>query len=142
MNEIEVKIHRHRLPQISENYQGDVVRCHQYIDSIEELLSVNPLDIKSLNVTVSEGIDYIYKLYNNVNNIVGMVDMVEHAIVFGNKYRSSFPAVDSELTRAELSFRNGEYTQALTIALSAIEKLHPNQFEDLIKENARSAKHT
>lgn len=142
MNEIEVKIHRHRLPQISENYQGDVVRCHQYIDSIEELLAVNPLDIKSLNLTVSEGIDYIYKLYNNVNNIVGMVDMVEHAIVFGNKYRSSFPSVDSELTRAELSFRNGEYTQALTIALSAIEKLHPNQFEDLIKENARSAKHT
>lgn len=142
MNEIEVKIHRHRLPQISENYQGDVVRCHQYIDSIEELLSVNPLDIKSLNLTVSEGIDYIYKLYNNVNNIVGMVDMVEHAIVFGNKYRSSFPSVDSELTRAELSFRNGEYTQALTIALSAIEKIHPNQFEDLIKENARSAKHT
>ncbi|MDP2812967.1 MAG: septation ring formation regulator EzrA [Erysipelotrichaceae bacterium] len=142
MNEIEVKIHRHRLPQISENYQGDVVRCHQYIESIEELLSVNPLDIKSLNLTVSEGIDYIYKLYNNVNNIVGMVDMVEHAIVFGNKYRSSFPNIDSELTRAELSFRNGEYTQALTIALSAIEKLHPNQFEDLIKENARSAKHT
>jgi septation ring formation regulator len=142
MNEIEVKIHRHRLPQISENYQGDVVRCHQYIESIEELLSVNPLDIKSLNLTVSEGIDYIYKLYNNVNNIVGMVDMVEHAIVFGNKYRSSFPAIDSELTRAELSFRNGEYTQALTIALTAIEKLHPNQFEDLIKENARSAKHT
>jgi septation ring formation regulator len=142
MNEIEVKIHRHRLPQISENYQGDVVRCHQYIESIEELLSINPLDIKSLNVTVSEGIDYIYKLYNNVNNIVGMVDMVEHAIVFGNKYRSSFPSLDSELTRAELSFRNGEYTQALTIALSAIEKLHPNQFEDLIKENARSAKHT
>jgi septation ring formation regulator len=142
MNEIEVKIHRHRLPQISENYQGDVVKCHQYIDSIEEILSVNPLDIKSLNLMVNEGIDYIYKLYNNVNNIVGMVDMVEHAIVFGNKYRSSFPAVDSELTRAELSFRNGEYTQALTIALSAIEKLHPNQFEDLIKENARSAKHS
>lgn len=142
MNEIEVKIHRHRLPQISENYQGDVVKCHQYIDSIEEILSVNPLDIKSLNLMVNEGIDYIYKLYNNVNNIVGMVDMVEHAIVFGNKYRSSFTAVDSELTRAELSFRNGEYTQALTIALSAIEKLHPNQFEDLIKENARSAKHT
>ena len=142
MNEIEVKIHRHRLPQISENYQGDVVKCHQYIDSIEEILSVNPLDIKSLNLMVSEGIDYIYKLYNNVNNIVGMVDMVEHAIVFGNKYRSSFPSVDSELTRAELSFRNGEYTQALTIALSAIEKLHPNQFEDLIKENSRSAKHT
>lgn len=141
MNEIEVKIHRHRLPQISENYQGDVARCHQYIESMEELLSVNPLDIKALNLTVSEAIDYIYKLYNNVNNIVGMVDMVEHAIVFGNKYRSSFPALDSELTRAELSFRNGEYTQALTIALSAIEKLHPQKFEDLIKENARSAKH-
>ena len=39
--------------------------------------------------------------------------MVENTIVFGNRYRSTYADIDSELTRSELSFRNGEYTQAL-----------------------------
>ena len=68
-----------------------------------------------------------------------MVDMVENGIVFANKYRSSIEFVDHELTRSELSFRNGEYTQALSIVLAAIEKLHPDTFEELIRENAKSA---
>ena len=47
---------------------------------------------------------------------------------------------DSELTRAELAYRNGEYTQALTIALNTIKKVHPETVEQLInggkKDNA------
>ena len=65
--------------------------------------------------------------------------MVENTIVFGNKYRSSYPDIDSELTRAELCFRNGEYTQALKIAIATIEKIHPGSYEKLIKENSTSA---
>ena len=88
---------------------------------------------------MNESIDFIYKLYNNINNIVGMVDMIESGIVFANKYRSSMEFMDSELTRSELSFRNGEYTQALSTVLGAIEKLHPHSFEQLVKDNAKSA---
>ena len=76
---------------------------------------------------------------NTPNNIVGMAIMVENTVVFGNKYRSTYPDIDSELTRAELCFRNGEYTQALTIAISTIEKIFPDTYEKLIKENAKSA---
>ena len=75
-----------------------------------------------MNATLNDAIDYIYKLYNNVNNLVAMAIMVENTIVFGNKYRSTYPDIDSELTRAELCFRNGEYTQALTVALATIER--------------------
>ena len=92
-----------------------------------------------MNATLNDAIDYIYKLYNNVNNLVAMAIMVENTIVFGNKYRSTYPDIDSELTRAELCFRNGEYTQALTVALATIERIHPGSYEKLIKENAQSA---
>jgi len=140
LNETSVKINKHRLPTISDSYQGDLRKSKQFINQIKSSLDKTPMDIEATNQLVKEAIDYIYKLYNNVNNIIGMVDMVEAAIVFGNKYRSSFPVIDSELTRAELSFRNGEYTQALTTALAAVEKIHPHSYEDLIKENARSAR--
>jgi len=34
--------------------------------------------------------DIIYKLYDNIHNLIVTADMVEEAIVFGNRYRSSF----------------------------------------------------
>lgn len=51
--------------------------------------------------------------------------MVENAIVFGNRFRSTHAQMDSDLTRAELCFQNGEYTRALKIAIQAIENMHP-----------------
>lgn len=139
MNEMDVKIKRNKLPSISGRYHNDLEKAYDYVSHIERLLDAAPLQIDQLNSTLAEAIDYIYKLYNNVNNLVGMAIMVENTIVFGNKYRSTYPDIDSELTRAELCFRNGEYTQALTIAISTIEKIFPDTYEKLIKENAKSA---
>ena len=139
MNEMQVKIKKNKLPSISGKYHNDLEKAYRYVETVERLLATTPLEIQQLNSTLSEAIDYIYKLYNNVNNIVGMAIMVENTIVFGNKYRSTYPDIDSELTRAELCFRNGEYTQALTIAISTIEKIFPDTYEKLIKENAKSA---
>lgn len=140
MNEIQVKIVKNKLPSISKSYEGDLLKAKEYVLSIENLLKESPLNTKLLNATLDSAIDFIYKLYNNVNNVVGMALMVENTIVFGNKYRSEYSEVDSELTRAELCYRNGEYTQALTIAIAAIEKLFPQTYESMIKENALSAK--
>lgn len=139
MNEMQVKIHKHRLPSISNSYHNDMEKAYEYVHCIENLLKETPLNVPFLNSSLNEAIDFIYKLYNNVNNIVGMAIMVENTIVFGNKYRSSYPDIDSELTRAELCYRNGEYTQALTIAIATIEKIFPTTYEQMIKENAQSA---
>lgn len=139
MNEMQVKIRKHRLPSISTTYEEDLTQAYEYIHSLERLINETPLNVQLLNATLKDAIDFIYKLYNNVNNVVGMAVMVENTIVFGNKYRSTYADIDSELTRAELCFRNGEYTQALTIAIATIEKIHPGKYESLIKENAKSA---
>lgn len=139
MNEMQVKIRKNRLPSISDSYHDDLEQAYEYVKSVEGLLKETPLNVAMLNSTLNEAIDFIYKLYNNVNNLVGMAIMVENTIVFGNKYRSSYPDIDSELTRAELCYRNGEYTQALTLAIATIEKIFPTTYEQMIKENAQSA---
>lgn len=140
MNDIITKIDSRHLPHISTTYEGDVKQAKKMVSQINHLLTQNPLNIPHLNNSVHEAIDYIYKLYNNVNNLVGTVDMVENAIVYANKYRSSSPELDSELTRAEVSFRNGEYTYALKTAIYAIERFKPGtQYEELILQNAKSA---
>jgi septation ring formation regulator len=139
MNQMQVKIRKYKLPSISEQYEEDMNRANGYIHSLESLIGDTPLNVQLLNSTLKEAIDFIYKLYNNVNNVVATVAMVEHTIVFGNRYRSTYSDIDSELTRSELCFRNGEYTQALSIAIGTIEKIHPGNYENMIKENAKSA---
>ena len=83
---------------------------------------------------MQDAIDFVYKLYNNANNLVGVAVMVENAIVFGNRFRSTHAQMDSDLTRAELCFQNGEYTRALKIAIQAIENMHPGIYEKLIAQ--------
>ena len=134
VNEIHVKMSKHRLPSVSQKYEDDLHRAKNMIKDISCILNNTPLDVKRLNSELRNAIDYIYTLYNSVNNLVGMAIMVENTIVFGNRYRSSSPEIDSELTRCELCFRNGQYTKALKIGIQAIEKMHPGAYENLINK--------
>lgn len=135
LNEVRVKILKHHLPSVSQKYNDDVRTASNYIKDIKNVLKISPLDVKTLNDKLRVAIDYTYTLYNSVNNLVGMAVMVENAIVFGNRYRVDHQDIDSELTRAELCFRNGEYTKALKIGIQAIEKLYPGAYEKLLHNN-------
>lgn len=139
VNEINVKINKNRLPSISLKYEEDVRKANHMINEIANLLEATPLNVNELNEKIKESIDFVYTLFNSVNNLIGMAIMVENTIVFGNRYRSSYPEVDSELTRAELCFRNGQYTKALKIAIQTIEKLHPGSYEKLIRKTQSAA---
>ena len=38
-----------------------------------------------------------------------------------------------------LFFRNGDYTQALTIAIATIEKIFPGNYEKMVRDNAKGS---
>ena len=132
LNEVEVKILQNRLLALSNTHKADIKKGHDYIKEVKGLLNAIPLDIKALNDKLKEAIDFIYKLYNNINNIIGTAILVERGIVVGNKYRSSYNDVDAELSKAEFSYMNGEYTQALTIVMACIDRLLPSASEEKI----------
>lgn len=138
VNEIRVKMSKNRLPSVSQKYEDDLHRGELMIRDVRVILDNSPLDVKRLNTELRKAIDYIYTLYNNVNNLVGMAMMVENTIVFGNRYRSDHPEIDSELTRAELCFRNGQYTKALKIGIQCIENLHPGTYDKLLSDKEQS----
>lgn len=138
MNEVQVKIRKYKLPNISSAYDGDIAKGYAIIQTIDKLLSESPLNIAILNASVNEAIDVVYRLYNNVNNLVGTVEMIENAVVYANKYRPFNPDLDAQMTRVELLFRNGDFTAAIKLALSAVESIQPTHYDTLIKENAQS----
>ncbi|QIK70412.1 septation ring formation regulator EzrA [Erysipelothrix sp. HDW6C] len=141
INDVQVRIKKRSLPIISDKYSSDIATARNYTRQISDILKQDMIDMTAMNATVDEAIDYIYKLHNNVNNLVGVVDMCENAIVYANKFRAFVPDIDAELTRAELSFNNGEYTQALTTVINAIDHYRPGSaYEEMIRDNAKSAR--
>ena len=132
LNEVRLNASTRFLPSISDQFNEDIEEGERLITRVSDVLSHSPLDVQTLNADLQEAIDFIYKLYNNANNLIGIAIMVENAIVFGNRFRSSYPEMDSELTRAELCFQNGEYTKALKVAIQAIESMHPGIYEKLV----------
>ena len=98
-----------------------------------------PVELSELSKRVDSARDIIYKLYDNVHNLIVTAEMVEEAIVFGNRYRSTFLEVNTELTKAEVLFRNGEYTKALSTAVDIIEKIQPGSYENLIQKTSEKS---
>ncbi|MGL5540266.1 MAG: septation ring formation regulator EzrA, partial [Erysipelotrichaceae bacterium] len=139
LNDIKISIHKQHLPSVSIKYQEDLQYANLYVQDVIDALERVPLEVSDLNDKVKIAIDYVYKLYNNVNNLVGVAALVEETITLGNRYRSTLPDVDSQLTRAELCFRNGEYTKALKIAVATIEKIHPGAYEKILAKAPASA---
>lgn len=134
LNEVRLNTINKQLPSISDQFTQDLAIGEDKIARVRRILEHSPLDVQALNKELQDAIDFIYKLYNNANNLVGVAVMVENAIVFGNRFRSTYPQLDSDLTRAEVCYQNGEYTRALKIAIQAIENLHPGIYEKLVSE--------
>ncbi|MBQ2583520.1 MAG: hypothetical protein II577_06450 [Erysipelotrichaceae bacterium] len=137
VSEVETKLAEYALPSIDESYKKDLATARDYIARIRTALDQIPINIEELNALLDEAIDFIYKFYNNINNVVGMGIMVENAIVFGNRYRSTYPEIDRELSKAEFQYLNGEYTKALKTAITCMETLFPENADEKILESVQ-----
>lgn len=132
VHEIGIKMSKSKVSYIEKEYEDDLSKARSMVFEIQNLIDASVVNVEYLNTKIKEGIDFIYTLYHNVNNFVGKAVMVENLIVFGNRYRSTYPELNSQLIRSELYYRNGEYSKSLQIAVSAIEKIVPGIYEKLI----------
>lgn len=130
--EIKSEISNNHLPMINESYKDYIEDSYAKAEAILKVTKIRPINLEELSLQVDAARDVIYKLYDNVHHLIVTAQMVEEAIMFGNRYRHSFLEVNTELTRAELLYRNGEYTNALKVAVDIIEKIAPGSYEKLI----------
>ncbi len=133
--EIKSEIKNNHLPMINNSYKGYIADSYKKANEIRAFDAKKPVELGELSKCVDGARDVIYKLYDNVHNLVVTAQMVEEAIVFGNRYRSTYLEVNTELTKAEVLFRNGEYTKALAVAVDMIEKIQPGSYEKMIKKS-------
>lgn len=131
--EIKSEIKNEHLPLVNDSYRDYIADSYNKVEEIRRFKTHKPVVLNELCAKVEGARDVIYKLYDNVHNMIVTAGMVEDAIVYANRYRSMFLEVNTELTKAEVLFRNGEYRNALQVAVDILERLEPGKYEELIK---------
>ena len=114
------KLKDYKIPVIPNSYFIELEEASEAIREIVKELSKKPIVIKILNIRVDTARDLVFKIYNKTNDIVKSVTTCENLIVYGNRYRSDYPEIDSALTEAENLFRKGKYKQSMDTAINAI----------------------
>ncbi len=130
--EIKSEIKNMNLPSISKEYKRYISEAYDRSNRIQLLRNELPIDLERLTAQADEARDIIYQLYENIHNLITTAKMVEETIIYGNRYRSSFLEVNTELTKAEILYRNGDYSEALKIAVAIVEKIQPGFNQQLL----------
>ena len=113
------KMRSYKLPVISNNYFVQLSEANEAIIEVIKELEKKPIVIKTLNTRVDTARDLVLKLYNTTNDMIRTAQLAEMAIVYGNRYRSSYIEVDKGLSDAESKFFKGEYKLAFDISIKA-----------------------
>lgn len=129
------KITSYKLPIIPKNYYVELSEATEAINEMIKELEARPLKVEVLNTRVDTARDLTLKLYKTTNDTIKTASMSEHAIVYGNRYRSSNPRVNQGLTKAENLFFKGLFKASLEDAINALNIVEPGIHERLLRES-------
>ncbi len=120
-----LKIKEYKLPVLPKNYTVELKEAKEAINEIVNELEKRPISIKTLNTRVDTARDLVFKLYNTARELVKTAAMCELAIVYGNRYRTSYKEVRAGLLLAEKEFYKGEYRKGLETVLGVLNIVEP-----------------
>lgn len=129
------KINSYKLPLVPKKYYVELSEATEAIKEMIKELEKKPLNVEVLNTRVDTARDLTLKLYKTTNDTVKTASMSEHAIVYGNRYRSTNPRVNQGLKQAEQLFFRGSFKASLEMAINAINIVEPGIHERLLEES-------
>ena len=138
LKESKNKMRDYNLPVIPNSYYIELKEASLAMNEIVKELAKKPITIDVLNTRVDTARDLVLKLYAKTNDLLKYARMSEAAIVYGNRYRSSFNELNKELNTSEQLFYKGEYKKSLANTLNILKTIDPsitNRLRGLSLEN-------
>lgn len=126
LKQAKMRLKDFKFPFIPDSYFVELKEAGAAIREIIRELDKKPIVIKILNIRVDTARDLVFKIYNKTNDMIEMASYAENAIIYGNRYRSNYPAIDEALNKAEKMFQKGMYKESFTTSIGAIEKIDFN----------------
>lgn len=125
------KLNEYKIPVIPSSYFIELKEAQDAIREVMKELDKKPIVIKILNIRVDTARDLVFKIYNKTNDMVKSVKMSEKIIIYGNRYRSEYPAINEALDKATSLFYKGQYKLSFELAAEAILKIDSDAIEKL-----------
>lgn len=126
------KIKDYNLPIIPKSYYVEVSEAKEAIKEIIIELDKKPININVLNTRVDTARDLALKLFTKTKEMMKTAMFAEMAIVYGNRYRSTFEQLDKYLNYAEMLFYKGEYKKSLELTINHLNKVEPGIYDKLL----------
>lgn len=120
------RLKEYKIPVIPSSYFIELKEAQDAIREVMKELDKKPIVIKILNIRVDNARDLVFKIYNKTNDMLKSVMLSEKIIIYGNRYRSSYPKVAEELQKAEDLFYKGQYRLSFDTSLSALKEVDSN----------------
>jgi len=126
-----LKLKEYKIPVIPSSYYIELSEAQEAIREIIKELEKKPIVIKILNIRVDTARDLVFKIYNKTNDMIKSVALSEKAIVYANRYKSSYVEVNKAIDKAIVLFNKGQYKQSFEISKLALEAVGENIFEKI-----------
>lgn len=133
LKQAKYKLKDYKLPIIPSSYFVELKEAQDAIREIVKELDKKPIVIKILNIRVDTARDLVFKIYNKTNDMIKSAMLSEKMIIYGNRYRSLYPEIDSGLEKATTLFYKGQYDQSLNLSIEAISVVESNPLEKIQK---------
>ena len=133
LKQCKARMRAYKLPVITDKYFVQLSEANEAILEVIKELEKKPIVIKVLNTRVDTARDLVLKLYNTTNEMIKTAQLAEMSIVYGNRYRMSYPEVDKGLFDAEIQFFKGNYKEALDISIKATSLVDEDIYKKLLR---------
>ena len=132
LKDAKFQIKQYNLPFIPESYYIELDEANSAIKEIVKELDRKPIKIEVLNTRVDTARDLVLKLYTKTRDLIKNAMFAEKAIVYGNRYRSSYDEVDKNLTMSEQLFNKGDYKKSFEYTTSVLNNIEPGIYDKIL----------
>ena len=133
LKDAKLKMREYNLPVIPQSYYIELNEASSAIREIIKELDRKPITISVLNTRVDTARDLVLKLYTKTRELLKTAAFAELAIVYGNRYRSSYDGLSNKLNLTEQLFLKGEYKKSLEMTINLLNRIEPGLYDRLLK---------
>ncbi|MDO4962716.1 MAG: septation ring formation regulator EzrA [bacterium] len=132
LKESKLQIREYRLPIIPDSYYVELNEASSAIREIVKELDKKPITIEVLNTRVDTARDLVLKLYTKTRNLMRNAFFAENAIIYSNRYRSSYEGLNEQLNLSEKLFSKGEYKKSFELTINILRKINIEVYNKIL----------
>lgn len=113
------------IEAFSRNYVPKINRAYTYLERIDEVLKVQPIDVEVINENRHSLETIVDELKDKVEKESAALKYAEESLVYSNQYRQEFADVRKDLSIAEKNFFDADFDQTLNQTMEILKKMRP-----------------